>query len=206
MYIIIKKVCLILVLHNVCLFRINRNRCQYCRLKKCIAAGMSRDGRKHYKLLSFKKWKDYYKETKNLNLNFFDFLPELLNFCVCFFINMIIWVLCQIRQVYVWRKCLNDLLKHRLVNIAYVIHDLELARFFSDCILPKIMCLCCTKTAFSQPPLVSDAIKLVCLTSTLHLPFSFSSLPALNTRSVIYRTKVPETSRNIWFSPGPYTI
>ena len=55
MYIIIKKVCLILVLYNVCMFRINRNRCQYCRLKKCIAAGMSRDGRKHYKLLSFKK-------------------------------------------------------------------------------------------------------------------------------------------------------
>ena len=24
--------------------RVNRNRCQYCRLKKCIAAGMSRDG------------------------------------------------------------------------------------------------------------------------------------------------------------------
>ena len=24
--------------------RINRNRCQYCRLKKCMAAGMSRDG------------------------------------------------------------------------------------------------------------------------------------------------------------------
>jgi len=26
------------------ILRINRNRCQYCRLKKCIAAGMSRDG------------------------------------------------------------------------------------------------------------------------------------------------------------------
>ena len=27
------------------ILRINRNRCQYCRLKKCIAAGMSRDGK-----------------------------------------------------------------------------------------------------------------------------------------------------------------
>ena len=38
------------------ILRINRNRCQYCRLKKCIAAGMSRDGKSYIFLypLSFK--------------------------------------------------------------------------------------------------------------------------------------------------------
>ena len=34
------------------ILRINRNRCQYCRLKKCIAAGMSRDGKFLYFLYS----------------------------------------------------------------------------------------------------------------------------------------------------------
>lgn len=32
------------------ILRINRNRCQYCRLKKCIAAGMSRDGESSFRL------------------------------------------------------------------------------------------------------------------------------------------------------------
>ena len=38
------------------ILRINRNRCQYCRLKKCIAAGMSRDGKLFLDSL-FPQWK-----------------------------------------------------------------------------------------------------------------------------------------------------
>ena len=29
---------------NCAIDRVNRNRCQYCRLQKCLALGMSRDG------------------------------------------------------------------------------------------------------------------------------------------------------------------
>jgi hypothetical protein len=32
---------------NCVVDRVNRNRCQYCRLQKCLALGMSRDGNKH---------------------------------------------------------------------------------------------------------------------------------------------------------------
>ena len=38
------------------ILRINRNRCQYCRLKKCIAAGMSRDGEYPYYSSSLVHW------------------------------------------------------------------------------------------------------------------------------------------------------
>lgn len=32
---------------NCMIMRMNRNRCQHCRFKKCLAVGMSRDGKQH---------------------------------------------------------------------------------------------------------------------------------------------------------------
>lgn len=37
------------------IMRMNRNRCQHCRFKKCLAVGMSRDGKRHSTPLR-KKW------------------------------------------------------------------------------------------------------------------------------------------------------
>jgi nuclear receptor subfamily 1 group F protein 4 len=36
---------------NCVVDRVNRNRCQFCRLQKCLSLGMSRDGKKDYKRL-----------------------------------------------------------------------------------------------------------------------------------------------------------
>ena len=76
------------------ILRINRNRCQYCRLKKCIAAGMSRDG-KFFSLvfiifLYSMRHLQFSKSTKNghkmpkcfrngIRDQFFFFLKKILN-------------------------------------------------------------------------------------------------------------------------------
>lgn len=41
-----------LKMENCNIVRINRNRCQQCRFKKCLAVGMSKDGEKSFCFLS----------------------------------------------------------------------------------------------------------------------------------------------------------
>jgi len=36
--------------------RLNRNRCQYCRFKKCLAVGMSRDCKQYHSFMVLYKW------------------------------------------------------------------------------------------------------------------------------------------------------
>ena len=44
---------------NCVVDRTNRNRCQHCRLKKCLSLGMSRDGKFFCKISKFLTLKDY---------------------------------------------------------------------------------------------------------------------------------------------------
>ena len=70
--------------------RINRNRCQYCRLKKCMAAGMSRDGEYSQKyLVSAQKYLVFFANVRERCQNTTTSdknLTSTFDFC-CFFIS-----------------------------------------------------------------------------------------------------------------------
>lgn len=48
---------------NCVVDRVNRNRCQYCRLQKCLRLGMSRDGKQFYVQKMFSHIKIKHKTT-----------------------------------------------------------------------------------------------------------------------------------------------
>jgi hypothetical protein len=85
---------------NCVVDRVNRNRCQYCRLQKCLRLGMSRDGKKlfcgFHNFFLFYPTQDLITEKLSISRNaYVCILPSFIAFALQFnsnpFISCLVW-------------------------------------------------------------------------------------------------------------------
>lgn len=92
--------------------RVNRNRCQYCRLKKCIAVGMSRDGK--LRIFSF--------------FLFFKKFDDPAQKCIFSILTVPAWIFFLLLRRISWltRICNRSFTVSNFMNVAHLIGDWEI--------------------------------------------------------------------------------